>query len=548
MNIGVTMSGGGYRASAYSLGALSYLEKLELAQQPLLKQVKAISTVSGGSITGLSYAQSAKRNEAFTLYFQRLFTFLTEEDLVNDGISNFVSPGFKNSLIEGFARVYTEKLFDNATFASVLPEKTSAGIYDTHLEFTCINATEFNTGTPFRFIAQLSHLRHRIGNHYYKLDRDLIKPMPLGIPLAASSCFPGGFEPISIDMGPYISATSVIHRGDRDKVVSLMDGGIVDNQGIDSILLYDAGKKEKEELLDLIIVADVASPDISGYEPTKEKRIPIIGNLKMISIYRFTWITNLLLAIALFIPFVHQSKIALGIISGLLTLFTLATFILTYAKQFIRKAANTNEVGIGKVTKMNVLTPNAVSELFINRANSVSLMVGSIFLKHLRNKHYQELFGNRMYVHKCFSTAIYDLKHPDPTDQQANIRGVSFFDLGVGEPTETIRDICTSASGMKTTLWVPLNKKGKEKIRDVITAGQLTTCINFIIYYHKICKSLQSIENRKQTGTSGGNDSYHEPFLRRQIQHLTPIDQQARVHWKQFIENPYWMVDELNEK
>ena len=145
-------------------------------------------------------------------------------------------------------------------------------------------------------------------------------------------------------------------------------------------MLYDAGKNEKEELLVLIIVADVASPDISGYKPTTEKRIPIIGNLKMIFIYRFTWITNILLAITLFIPFIQQSRIALGIISGLLALFTLATFILMYAKQFIRKAANTNEVGIGKVTKMNVLTPNAIAELFINRASSVSLMVGSIFL------------------------------------------------------------------------------------------------------------------------------------------------------------------------
>lgn len=544
MNIGVTMSGGGYRASAYSLGTLSYLHSLEFKQKTLLTHVKAISTVSGGSITGLSYAQSAKKSEDFSLYFQRLFTFLTEEDLVNEGISNFVSPGFKNSLIEGFSVVYTEKLFNNATFESILPEKNSTGGYDTHLDFTCINATEFNTGTPFRFIAQLPGMRHRIGNHYYKLDRDLIKSMPLGIPLAASSCFPGGFEPISIDMGPYISSTSVIHKNDRNKIVNLMDGGIVDNQGIDSILLYDTSKKKQEELLNLVIVADVASSNISAYEPTKEKRIPIIGNLKMIAIYRFTWITNLILAALLFVPFIQQSRIALIAISGFLMLFTLATLILTYGKRFIRKAANTNEVGIGKITKMNVLTPNAIAELFINRANSVTLMVGSVFLKHLRSKHYDELFGNRNYVHKCFSTAIYDLKHTEPTDKRANIRGVSFYDLGVSEPTTQIRDICTAASGMKTTLWVPLNHKGKEKIRDVITAGQLTTCINFIIYYHKIKKSYQSIQDRK-AGTPAQNDAFHEPFLYGQIQLLEAIDRQAREHWNKFIENPWWMVDEL---
>lgn len=543
MRIALTMSGGGYRAAAYSLGTLSYLNVLELNNETLLKQVKAISTVSGGSITGLSYAQSVKRGESFGTYFNRVFRFLTEEDLVNEGISNFVSPDSKNSLIEGFARVYTEKLFDNGTFESVLPEKDEDGEYDTHLEFTCINATEFNTGTPFRFIAQRPDFLHRIGNFYYKLDRDLIKPMPLGIPLAASSCFPGGFEPISINIGPYVKPTSPIHRYERNKTVSLMDGGIVDNQGINSILLYD----KRKDKLDLIVVADVSSPDITGYKPTKEKRIPLIGNIKMIAIYRFIWIADLILAGALFLPFIQQNWMALMVISGLLTLFVTATLVLAFARRMIRKAADTNEVGIGKINKMNVLTPNAIAELFVNRVNSAGLLIGSIFLKHLRSMNYEDLFGDTGYAHKHFSTAIYDLKHSEANDRKVNIRSVSFYELGISEPTTDIRNICTIASGMKTTLWVPLNEKGKEKIRDVIVAGQVTTCINFIIYYHRICKSLESIQRRKNTTRMGKNDHVYEAFLNKQVERLASVNWQAREHWKQFQENPWWMMDELNQ-
>ncbi len=543
MRIALTMSGGGYRAAAYSLGTLSYLNALELNNETLLKQVKAISTVSGGSITGLSYAQSVKRGESFGTYFNRVFRFLTEEDLVNEGISNFVSPDSKNSLIEGFARVYTEKLFDNGTFESVLPEKDEDGEYDTHLEFTCINATEFNTGTPFRFIAQRPGFLHRIGNFYYKLDRDLIKPMPLGIPLAASSCFPGGFEPISIDLGPYVKPASPIHRYERNKTVSLMDGGIVDNQGINSILLYD----KRKDKLDLIVVADVASPDISGYEPTKEKRIPLIGNIRMIAIYRFIWIADIILAGSLFLPFIQQNWMALMVISGLLTLFVTATLVLAFARRIIRKAADTNEVGIGKINKMNVLTPNAIAELFVNRVNSAGLLIGSIFLKHLRSMNYEDLFGDNGYAYKHFSTAIYDLKHSELSDRKVNIRSVSFYELGISEPTNDIRNICTIASGMKTTLWVPLNEKGKEKIRDVIVAGQVTTCINFIIYYHRICKSLESIQRRKNTTRMGKNDHVYEAFLNKQVERLASVNWQAREHWKKFQENPWWMMDELKK-
>ena len=544
MKIGITMSGGGYRAAAYSLGALSYMNFIESGGKSLLKQVKALSTVSGGSITGISYAQSAKQDEDFHYYFQRLYVFLTEEDLVNEGICNFVNPESKNSLIEGFAAVYNEKLFNNKKFESILPKKGENGEYDTHLEFTCINATEFNTGTPFRFIAQTAELRHRIGNHFYKLDKQLIESMPLGIPLAASSCFPGGFEPVSVDISPYVKAASVIQRYEKNTIVSLMDGGIVDNQGIDSVLLYDNQRKQNE-MLDLIMVVDVSSPNISGYEPSKEKRIPVIGNTSMIKIYRFIWMTNILLVGMLFIRHIQENKAALITISVLLTLFILATLLLSYAKRLIKKTANTNEVGIGKINRMNVLTPNAVAELFANRVNSVGLLVGSVFMKHLRRKNYQNLFGSREHIHKCFMTAIYQLKHAEPEDKMVNLSWISFYELGINEPTDLIRNICTSASKMKTTLWVPLNSQGKEKIRDVITAGQITTCANFIVYYHKICNSLQQIEKRKQDNQSTESDLFYEPRLQRQKQLFADIDKQARKHWSKFLINPWWMFDEL---
>jgi NTE family protein len=46
-NLGLALSGGGYRAAAFHLGTLRALHKLDV-----LEKVDVFSTISGGSITG----------------------------------------------------------------------------------------------------------------------------------------------------------------------------------------------------------------------------------------------------------------------------------------------------------------------------------------------------------------------------------------------------------------------------------------------------------------------------------------------------------------
>src|SRR4051794_24973367 len=51
MKIGLSLSGGGYRAAAFHLGTLRKLKELNI-----LNKIDVISTVSGGSIIGAYYA------------------------------------------------------------------------------------------------------------------------------------------------------------------------------------------------------------------------------------------------------------------------------------------------------------------------------------------------------------------------------------------------------------------------------------------------------------------------------------------------------------
>ena len=62
-SIGLCFSGGGYRATFFSLGVLAYLDRIKYQDNSLLENVEAISSVSGGTILGVAYSKAAQENE-----------------------------------------------------------------------------------------------------------------------------------------------------------------------------------------------------------------------------------------------------------------------------------------------------------------------------------------------------------------------------------------------------------------------------------------------------------------------------------------------------
>ena len=122
-----------------------------------------------------------------------------------------------------------------------------------------------------------------------ELNNDALKEIRLADIIAASSCFPGGFEPIAFPDDFIHGACKELINLKEEKFpipIDLMDGGIYDNQGIDSIVnaqerregyqeLTEKGKvKSKNYLMpfDLIIVSDVSSPDMAAFEFFEEKQ------------------------------------------------------------------------------------------------------------------------------------------------------------------------------------------------------------------------------------------------------------------------------------
>lgn len=72
-SIGLCLSGGGFRAAAFHLGTLHYLNRVRL-----LDRVQRLSTVSGGTFVGTKYTLSRVQNQSFEA-FLHLFTMNCEQ-------------------------------------------------------------------------------------------------------------------------------------------------------------------------------------------------------------------------------------------------------------------------------------------------------------------------------------------------------------------------------------------------------------------------------------------------------------------------------------
>lgn len=262
-HIAVSLSGGGVRAVGYHLGTLDYLERTGL-----LKEVHTLSSVSGGSLVAIGYALSLKKGETFQEYYDNLCEFLPEintfEELLKilDNPSPSVASGSR-TLITALATVYRQKYFkkyyDDPNFSIFSDHQP-----EIHLKELIFNATEFKTGTGFRFHVGVNGTG--AGNTNVSIKEEFAKDIRMSDIMAASSCIPGGMEPMMFPQDfhwPGDPADRLKGMGGRPRCeevqaqleksfgitnVPLMDGGIYDNQGIMSIILTQAITHRKSKI------------------------------------------------------------------------------------------------------------------------------------------------------------------------------------------------------------------------------------------------------------------------------------------------------------
>lgn len=447
-NVALAASGGGFRAAAFALGALSYLNQLDVGKGSFLKRVKFFGSTSGGSFANLAYTTGICDGDDFQQIYKRLSKAMEGETLIanafeilDDDQSWNDQPEKSRNLINAFSLAYNQHLFNGKDFNFL-----NTNLSKTHLDQVCVNSTELANGQSFRFQSQNSENKAgngKVGNRYVFFlaeSRQVFGKLRLADILASSSCFPGGFEPLIFpeDFTHHGLPASQLSEGivfsdnpfstnrnpedlfkdeqfnTNPKRFGLLDGGIADNQAIDCILLAnDRRVAKKMPPFDLILVCDVTSYLLDGYTLPVEKP-------SFLSRFSLRFWRNLLigLSIGFLVLLVLLSLFGWNPYLTLLLLPLAASAgLLFYLRDKVSKAKG--EVHAGKSTwgiiffryfkhffkrRMSLL-----SQMVTARLKSVFLITSDIYLKQIRAHYYEQLFSNEKFRDITVVSAIYDL-------------------------------------------------------------------------------------------------------------------------------------------
>jgi NTE family protein len=240
--IALCLSGGGYRAMLFHLGALWRLGELGY-----LPKVSRVSSVSGGSITAAVLGHRWPRlgfdaagvpagfvAEVVTPIRDLAGTTIDSASI----IGGIFTPG---SVADKVVDAYREHLFGHATLRD-LPADPPRFV---------INATNVQSGSLFRFS------RPYIADYRLGLIPD--PEVEIAVAVAASSAFPPVLSPLRLTLpeGAWQSsdlAAEDLHRQPFLTEVVLTDGGVYDNLGLetawkryDTILVSNGGGKMAAE-------------------------------------------------------------------------------------------------------------------------------------------------------------------------------------------------------------------------------------------------------------------------------------------------------------
>ncbi|WP_457102082.1 patatin-like phospholipase family protein [Microbacterium sp. P5_E9] len=219
VDVGLCLSGGGYRAAVFHLGSL-----LRLNEAGMLARLRTVSSVSGGSIVAawLGYRWPHLRFEDGVCHN------LTEE--IVDPLLAFTREGvdaaavIRGAFIPGVIDRQVQKayrrLFGDATLAD-LPGRGEG-------PEVILTATNLSTGALFRF--------GRFGVGDFRRDPDdtsagffQAPTVPLVTAVAASSAFPPILSPCIFPAAQFAESRAA------QRTVYLTDGGIYDNLGVEPL-------------------------------------------------------------------------------------------------------------------------------------------------------------------------------------------------------------------------------------------------------------------------------------------------------------------------
>lgn len=476
------------------------MERVTLNDKPLLHHVDALSTVSGGTLTGMAYAVAQANGVSFDQFYKNFYQFMREDKLTETAI-NFLKDDArwknnlkKRSLINSFALAY-EKLLVQGTFELFNDQSQS------HLKQVCFNATDFSFGLAFRF--QNTGLFANKPLNCTELNAVKNK-IHVADAVASSSCFPFGFEPMIFPDDYFADHNSAEYKALKRREqfingVGVMDGGIVDNQGIGSMVNMSESAKRAHPL-DLIIVNDVGGYNMepwvpgSGIPGTKKSiKESVLDLLKFLTLRWYYWAT---LATGVIILVLNSMLVfkqpwpALYIVGGILTgvglILTGFGLITSVAKRFGVAWFNAifkkkvPAVLLDEVISLANLDIALVRTMLSERITSTFKMVNDIFLKQIRRLNYDLLYSKEELKNRVITSTVYQL------NGQPTLYKNQPLNKDIPAASARLQAAALVASQTPTTLWWDDKDLNLQRQDNLIACGQFTTCYSVMDYILKL--------------------------------------------------------------
>ena len=531
LNIGLTFSGGGYRAATFDLGALSLLNSLQLEDgRTLLSCVSALSSVSGGTIPAMKYMMALAHGQDVDEMIIEVFDFLCNEDLVVKAMQGLSAEKANReaSSIKIMAGIYDKYLFNGAVMGDIIDNFDHIPVKD----YTAL-ATDFDHSLPFRFrvtegwTTDGDKLYYGVfGNGKNNIGLKVARHITAGEALACSSCFPSGFEPMMYPEDFKVSQIPEI-AADIDKRFGIMDGGVSDNQGIESILKaeerrshYREDLSRTDKALDLVIVSDVASPYMEGYKPCEQMMPKCLGKLTLGRLRNYGLMSLVGASILFILALVLGNGFWTGVMSVILAIVALANIVGAFLKNKMFSTIAKTFIG-NNATFISHLKFATLESMLMNRAKSVVMMSSQVFLKRMRQLNYSMLYENPDWLNRRVTSTIYELC---PKETWSTLRELPEYLA----PSKAMQQNSERATSMGTTLWFTAEEKATGMPEAILAAGQYTMCYNLLYYIEQIEKDPTNLTAAHR--------------------HIIALKPQLITAWNKFKSDPLFMTKNMKKR
>ncbi len=478
--LALCLSGGGYRAVGFHLGTVEYLDRIDL-----LRHVKHLSTVSGGTFVGAKYVVSLMEGISFDDYFRDYYEFCDRTNLIELAFDKLNgrrphTPSRRQTFIVSMAQVFADTFMNGPDGKPYLfRDVLEADLPFDELHF---NATELHHGAAFTFRRSHDH-DARIGNRWVQLDRDDIAHARLADIVASSSCFPGPYETLAFPhdwVWPEGQIPPGLERqfskNGEAHPLPLADGCVYDNQGIETLLLHeDSGQDE----LDMCVISDTDPRFNELYNPPEENRKG--GPIRVGHVIR---LAQVLMAICAVCTVAVGVRLFMKVSTGTLDTGDLFVYVVPFFFAAIIGVSTWWVYSGTKQTLLASLPPMAgtvwkglwrvrVRQLLdmIELRMTVLMMSGGKFNpQRIRRLVYALTYRSPKYEGKLVSNRIWELSSGQSLSAD--------LPESVPKPSIEMRRVCDVAATLATNLWYDY----PYELPCLVAAGQATTCSNVMVW------------------------------------------------------------------